>query len=92
MPFIYTALKWLVGYAIGKFFLTLGVGMFTFSIVQYFFKQYVNSALSSLGSVGHDFVAYMGICQLDNAISVYIGALTVKAFIRTVKTGLGFKK
>ncbi|OOS21601.1 DUF2523 family protein [Moraxella lincolnii] len=83
-----TLLKWFTGFAIAKFFVSLAVGIFTYSIIQYFFDQYINSAMQQIGYMG-DVAALIGISQLDTALSIVMGALSIRAFILSTKMALG---
>lgn len=91
MPaFIVLILKWFAGFAVAKVFLSLAIGLFTFTIVQFFFDKYVNAALAQINYMG-DAAALMGIAQLDTAISIIMGALSIKAFMMAAKVAVGRK-
>lgn len=81
-------LRWFAGFAIAKVFIALAVGLVSFTIVQFFFDKYINAALSQINYMG-DAAALMGIAQLDTAISIIMGALSIKAFMAATKVGLG---
>ena len=89
MPVIIVAiLRWFVGFAVAKFFVSLAIGLVSYSIVQYFFDKYINLALQQISLMG-DVAALMAIAQLDHAISVVIGALSIKGFIMATKLAVG---
>ena len=89
MPILIAAiLKWFVGFAVAKFFVSLAIGLVSYSIVQYFFDKYINLALQQISLMG-DVAALMAIAQLDHAISVIIGALSIKGFIMATKLAIG---
>lgn len=80
--------RWLVSYAIAKFFISLAVGIFTYSIIQYFFDKYINAAMQQLNYIG-DVANFMAIARLDTAISIVIGAMSIRAFMQATKVVLG---
>lgn len=89
MPVIIIAiLRWFVGFAVAKFFVSLAIGLVSYSIVQYFFDKYINLALQQISLMG-DVAALMAIAQLDHAISVIIGALSIKGFFMATKLAIG---
>lgn len=85
---IMTLLRWFAGFAIAKFFVSLAIGLVSFSIVQYFFDKYINGALQQVGHMGNA-LQLMSIAQLDHAISIVIGALTIRAFMSATKLAVG---
>ena len=89
MPIVIAAiLRWFVGFAVAKFFVSLAIGLVSYSIVQYFFDKYINLALQQISLMG-DVAALMAIAQLDHAISVIIGALSIKGFMMATKLAIG---
>lgn len=89
MPAIIIAiLRWFVGFAVAKVFMSLAIGIISYSIVQYFFDKYINAALSQINYMG-DVGALMAIAQLDHAISIIIGALTIRGFLIATKVAIG---
>ena len=89
MPAIIVAiLKWFVGFAVAKAFVSLAIGLVSYSIVQFFFDKYINLALQQVALMG-DVAALMAIAQLDHAVSVVIGALSIKGFFMATKLALG---
>lgn len=81
-------LKWFAGYTIASFFAKLFVGIVSYTIVQYFFDKYINLALGQISLMG-DVAAFMAIAQLDHAISVVIGALSIRGFMMATKIAIG---
>lgn len=91
MPAIIIAiLRWFLGFAIAKFFVSLAIGVISFSIVQYFFDKYINQALQQITYMG-DVASLMAIAQLDHAISIVIGALSIKGFMMATKAAIGVR-
>lgn len=91
MPAIIIAiLRWFLGFAIAKFFVSLAIGVISFSIVQYFFDKYINKALQQITYMG-DVASLMAIAQLDHAISIVIGALSIRAFMMATKAAIGVR-
>tara|TARA_B100001027_G_C16143607_1_gene274816 strand:+ start:224 stop:505 length:282 start_codon:yes stop_codon:yes gene_type:complete len=91
MPAIILAiLRWFAGFAIAKFFVTLAIGVISYSIVQFFFDKYINLALGQISRMG-DVAQLMAIAQLDHAISVVIGALSIKGFMMATKAAIGVR-
>ncbi len=69
-------------------FVSLAIGLVSYSIVQFFFDKYINLALQQVALMG-DVAALMAIAQLDHAVSVVIGALSIKGFFMATKLALG---
>ncbi|OLF35456.1 DUF2523 family protein [Psychrobacter sp. Cmf 22.2] len=91
MPAIIVAiLRWFVGFAVAKFFVSLAIGVVSYSIIQYFFDKYINLALQQISYMG-DVAQLMAIAQLDHAISVVIGALSIKGFMMATKAAIGVR-
>lgn len=66
-----TVLKWLFGGAIG---------LVTYSIVEKLFWRYINHAIAELSGIGA--LSYLiNLSRLDDAISVIIGAMAMRASI-----------
>lgn len=86
MPILYTILAWFARYAVLKVIALLAVGVFTYSIVQFFFEKYVNTGLSMIGGLPADAWALISLAKLDKAISIYLGAWSIRAAIATFKT------
>ena len=84
-------LRWFVGFAIAKAFISLAVGIVSYSIIQFIFDKYINAALSQIAYMG-DVAAIIAIAQLDHAISIVIGALTIKGFLMAAKITLGARQ
>lgn len=82
---ILMVLTWFTRYLILKFLVLLGIGVASYTIVQYFFDKYVNAGLSQLGSMGNDFSYFIGLSHLDHAISIVLGAMSVRAFMMAAK-------
>lgn len=87
---ILVILRWFAGFAIAKFFVSLAIGVISYSIVQYFFDKYINLALQQISYMG-DVAQLMAIAQLDHAISVVIGALSIKGFMMATKAAIGVR-
>ena len=88
MPLLGMLLRWFAGFMLAKFFISLAIGIFTYSIVQYFFDQYINGALQQFQYIG-DVAKFMAIAQLDKSISIIMGALSIRAFMQSVKVAFG---
>lgn len=84
---IVTILKWFTGFALAKFFTKLAIGIISYSIVQFFFDKYINQAFKQLTYMG-DLVNYLAIAQADHAISIIIGALSIKGFMKAASIGV----
>lgn len=85
---IIVILRWFIGFSIAKVLVSLAIGVVSYSIVQYFFDKYINLALSQINYMG-DTAQLMAIAQLDHAISVVIGALSIKGFMMATKIAVG---
>ncbi|SJN27222.1 DUF2523 family protein [Psychrobacter sp. JB385] len=89
MPAVLIAiLRWFIGFSIAKVVMSLAVGIVSYTIIQYFFDKYINLALGQISLMG-DVAALMAIAQLDHAISVVFGALSIKGFMIATKIAVG---
>lgn len=79
-------LGWFTKYLIFKALFYLGVGVGSYAIVQYFFDAYINAGLAQIGGLPSDLTYLIGIAHLDHAISIVIGALSIRAFMTAMKT------
>lgn len=82
---IVTILVWFTRFLILKVLITLGLAVVSYAIIQYLFDKYVNTGLSYLGSMGGDISAFIGIAHLDHALSIILGAYSVRASIIAAK-------
>lgn len=82
---VVTILVWFTRYLILNFLLMLGLAVVSYSIIQYLFDKYVNAGLAYLGSMGGDMSAFIGIAHLDHALSIVLGAYSVRASIIAAK-------
>lgn len=79
-------LGWFTKYLIFRALFYLGVGIGSYVIVQYFFDAYINAGLAQIGGLPADLTYLIGIAHIDHAISIVIGALSIRALITSMKT------
>lgn len=91
MPFLITILTWFTRYLVIKSLAILGLGIASYAIIQYLFDRYVNAGLSALGGMPADITNLIAVAHLDHAISIVLGAMSVRAFIYAVRTVVGGK-
>lgn len=89
MPVILvTLLTWFARFLVIKALVLLGVGVFSYAIIQYMFDKYVNQGLAQIGALGSDMAMFIGISHLDHAISIVLGAMSVRAFMSAMKVAI----
>lgn len=86
MRFLYPILAWFVRYAVLKIFSLLALGVVTYSIVQFFFEKYVNKGLMQIGGIPADAWALITIANLDQCLSIILGAWSIRAAIAAFKS------
>lgn len=86
MQFLYPLLAWFARYILLKFFSLFLVGLFTYSIVQFFFEKYVNVGLSQMGGIPADAWSLIAIAKLDHCLSIILGAWSIRASIAAFKS------
>lgn len=78
-------LTWFTKYLVVKALVLLGIGVASYTIIQYLFDKYINAGLVQLGAMGSDLSYLIGIAHIDHAISIVLGAMSVRAFLIAVK-------
>ncbi|GAA0325006.1 DUF2523 family protein [Psychrobacter aestuarii] len=81
-------LTWFTRYLILKVIAIVGVAVGSYAIIQTFFDKYVNAGLAQLGGMPSDLMGLVGIAHIDHAISIVLGAMSVRAFITAARTML----
>lgn len=79
-------LGWFTKYLIFKALFYIGVGIGSYAIVQFFFDKYINAGLAQIGGLPADLSYLIGIAHIDHAISIVIGAMSIRAFIVSMRT------
>lgn len=83
---IAVVLTWFARYLILKVLAVVGVAVGSYAIIQTFFDKYVNAGLAQIGGMPSDLMGLVGIAHIDHAISIVLGAMSVRAFITAAKT------
>ena len=79
-------LGWFTKYLIFRAIAILGVGIGSYVIVQTLFDKYINAGLAQIGGMPNDLMGLVGIAHIDVSISIIIGAMSVRAFIVSMRT------
>lgn len=85
-------IKVLIWFATGlaaRILISLGIGIFTFAFLQNLQSNIQQNIMTFLNGLPADILGIMGIIGVDMYISIVLSALTISAYLKSVKIFIG---
>lgn len=79
-----TVAAFVLSSALKKMIVGAGLGVTSMLFIQSLFQRYYDHVLHSAGSFQHNVVMFIGLSQLDQALSIIIGAVFARVAINAM--------
>lgn len=90
MPaFLAPILIWVLSSAIAKIFVSLGIGLITYTGILALVREFLDQSQGFLSQLPSEILALLHIAGVDQALSIIGGALLTRAAINAAKVSVG---